>query len=221
MWVLKVLLKLLIKRNDCWGPVKGAKGSPVGVLVYAPHLRAVLFVFFKHYQSKNILLVVIMHWRASTLVLLDYLYLNMHEAQVFAENHLFSHCFTTVESAVPSIGAIHQGADVKKKKEEEASRQDARAWEDYLWPARVLLAAGEVVRVGIFARALISSLRSSANFMLSTCVLFEYACAKFPFAHPTSTMHKQMSGGLGSTEKIQVTKLRIKYNPPKMDKFYK
>lgn len=160
-----------------------------------------------------------MHWRASTLVLLHYLYLNMHEAQVFAGNHLFSHCFTTVESAVPSIGAIHQDAGMKKKKERRRSVQAgcARTWEDYLWPARVLLAAGEVERVGIFARALISSLRSSANFMLSTCVLFEYACAKFPFAHPTSIMHKQMSGGLGSMQKIPVTKLRIEYNPPKMD----
>lgn len=108
--------------------MKGVKGSPVGVLVFAPHLRAVLFVFFKHYQSKNVLLVIIMHWRASTLVLLHYLYLNMHEAQVFAGNHLFSHCFTTVESAVPSIRAIHQGAGMKKKREgEEASRQDTHA----------------------------------------------------------------------------------------------
>lgn len=106
--------------------MKGAKGSPVGVLVFAPHLRAVLFVFFKHYQSKNILLVVIMHWRASTLVLLHYLYLNMHEAQVFAGNHLFSHCFTTVESAVPSIGAIHQGAGVKKNKKKKQKEKKKR-----------------------------------------------------------------------------------------------
>lgn len=82
-----------------------------------------------------------------------------------------------------------------------------RAPEDYLWPARARLAAGEVVRVGIFAQALISWLRSSANFMLSTCVLFAYACANFPFAHPTSIVHKQISGGLGSMQKIQVAKL--------------
>lgn len=51
-----------------------------------------------------------MHWRVSTLVLQQYLYLNMHEAYVFAGNHLFSHCFTPVQCAVPSIGVIHQGA---------------------------------------------------------------------------------------------------------------
>lgn len=105
-------LKLLLGINitNCLGTVNSEKKSPVGPPVDDALLCAVLFFFPKYCLSKKVPLVVIMHQRVSTLILMHYLYLNMQEAYILAENHYFSHCITTVESAVPSIKAIHQGA---------------------------------------------------------------------------------------------------------------
>lgn len=58
--------------------MKFAQERPAG----ASHSCSFVFLLSEYHQSGNVLFVVIWHQRVSTLVLLHYLHLNMHEAYV-------------------------------------------------------------------------------------------------------------------------------------------